>query len=135
MLIKRNNFMTTKARSVKKLGFSFLGAIAICTTAMAPNAFAGSNLLVDKTVTMKIYTAELQSEDGVQKIYAKLKKKAKSFCRSDGSALYYLNESVSDCSADLLGQFVQSADIAALKAYHLSEMSSADPKKFAFNTN
>lgn len=127
--------MTTKTRSVKKLGVSFLGTLAICTTAIAPNAFAGSNLLIDETVTVKIKTAELQSEEGVHKVYAKLKKRAKSFCRSNTSVLSYLNESVTECTDDLVKQFVQSADIAELKTYHLSKTSTAAPQKLALNTN
>lgn len=133
MLIKRNDFMASKARSVKKLGFSFLGTLAICTIAIAPNAFAENYPLVEKTVTMKIKITELKSEDGVQKVYAQLKKRAKSFCKSDSSALSYLNESVAECSDDLLEQFVQSADITELKAYHLAEASTAELQKYALN--
>ena len=134
MLIKRKNSMSLKAHSVKKQGSFVLATLALCTAAIAPNAYAVDGLLKSKVITAKFKMTELQSENGTQKVYAKLKKRAKSFCRSDSSALYYLNESVSDCQEDLLEQFVQSVDIAKLKAYHLAQTSKVTAKKYASNS-
>lgn len=134
MLIKRKNAMTPKATGVKKFSVSLLGTLALCTTALAPNAYASDSLLVDKTVTTTIKLSELQSEGGTQKVYAKLKKRASSFCIHDRHTLSYLKQSVAECTNDLVEQFIQSADIAELKAYHLSENTTALPRTYALNT-
>lgn len=133
MLIKRNDFMTSKARSVKKMGVALLSALAICTAAIAPAAFAGEIPLIERTVTVKFKHSDLQSEGGTQAVYAKLKKKSLRYCRKDSSTLLYLGQSKKECTADLLEQFIQNADIAELKTYHLSQKLGAETKKFALN--
>ena len=134
MLIKRKNSMSLKAHSVKKHGSLVLATLALCTAAIAPNAYAADGLLKETVVTVKFKMEELRSENGIEKVYAMLRKRAKSFCRSDTSALYYLNESVSECQEDLVEQFVQSVDIAALKSYHLSQTSKAATEQYALNS-
>ena len=90
--------MSLKAHSVKKHGSLVLATLALCTAAIAPNAYAADGLLKETVVTVKFKMEELRSENGTEKVYAMLRKRAKSFCRSDTSALYYLNESVSELS-------------------------------------
>jgi len=113
--------MATRARSVKKLGISLLGILALCTAAIAPSAFAGDTILMDKTVSVKFRLTELQAENGKQSVYSRLKKRAKSYCKADRGSLYYLGQSVKECTDDLLEQFIQNANVAELKAYHLSQ--------------
>jgi len=123
--------MASKTHSVKKLGASFIGAIAVCMFAITPVAFAGEAPLVSQTVSVKFRMTDLKAEDGTQKVYAKFSKKATSFCRADTPSLYYLGESISDCRDDLVKQFVQSANIEELTTYHLSQTSFASLKTLA----
>lgn len=133
MLIKRNEFMTSKARTVKKLGTSALAILAICTAAIAPEAFADDSPLVDRKVTVKFKLSELQAENGTHKVYAKLKSKSKAYCRADIPSLYYLGQSVAECTGDLMEQFIQNADIDTLTTYHLAQQSVTKTEKFALN--
>jgi len=135
MLIKRNDSMTSKARSVKKLGGSFLGALAMCTTAIAPAAFASESPLIEQTVTVKFKLSDLKEDNGTQAVYAKIRKRAISYCRKDFGSLLYLGQSKEECTADLLNQFIQNADVEPLKAYHIAQTSGAATKKFALNVN
>ena len=128
MLIKRNDFMTSKARSVKKMGVSLMSSLAICTAAIAPAAFAGDTPLIEQTVTVKFKLSDLQSEGGTQAVYAKLRKRSLSYCRKDSTSLLYLGQSIEECKADLLEQFIQNADIAELKTYHLTQKLGAEAK-------
>ena len=124
MLIKRNSFMSFGPRAVKKMTASALAGLAICTTAIAPAAFASSSPFVDTVVTVKIKLSDLEADDGAEKVYAQLKKRAKSFCRSDSETLNFFGQSVSECVDDLVGQFIESADVDALKVYHFSQQNS-----------
>lgn len=130
MLIKRNNFMPIRAHNVKKLTRQVLSLLALCTAAIAPAAFAGGFPVVDKTVNATFKLSELQAEDGSHKVYAKLKKRALSYCRTNSSVLRYYAQSKRECIDDLMTQFVESADIDVLNAYHLSQKSVATSKKF-----
>ena len=133
MLIKRNDFMTSKALSVKKMGVSLLSALAVCTAAIAPSAFAGDSPLIKQTVTAKFKLSDLKAENGAHLVYTKLKRRSLSYCRKDSASLLYLGQSKEDCTADLLEQFIQNADIAELKAYHLSQTSFASTRKYTSN--
>jgi len=135
MLKKRNNFMNTDAVSVKKIGRLALFALISSTAAIAPSAFASDSPLVDRVITVKFQVADLDAEDGVEKVYAKLRKRAKSSCRSDMPALYYLNQRVSECTADLLDQFVTSAKIEKLQAYHDAKTTPVETLQLAFKDN
>lgn len=125
--------MTSKAPSVKKMGVSLLSTLAICTAAIAPAAFAGDTPLIERTVKVKFKLSDLQSEGGTQAVYAKIRKRSLSYCRNDSATLLYLGQSKKECTADLLEQFIQNADIAKLKTYHLTQKLSANSKKLALN--
>ena len=127
--------MTTKARSVKKRGVSLLSALAVCTAAIAPAAFAGESPLFEQTVTVKFKLSDLEKDNGTQAVYAKIRKRAISYCRKDSASLLYLGQSKEECTADLLNQFIQNADVKPLKTYHLAQKSGAATKKFALNKN
>jgi len=132
MLIKRKDSMRNRDRGVKKIGLYIMGTIALCSTTIAPSAFA-SNYFVDRTVTVKFKTSELQSESGTEKVYTKIKKKAKSFCRADSYSLYYRDETVQECADDLVEQFIDSANINTLTEFHLSQISVAESEQYASN--
>lgn len=133
MLIKRNNFMTAGNCRVKKLTRAGFVTLALSATAIAPTAFASDNLLRTKVVTAKIHLTDLQVEGGIDKVYAKLKKRAKHFCRADRSSLQYLDQSVEDCTADLMAQFVESADVDILKTFHLAQQPVTTTTQLASN--
>lgn len=117
MSIKRNTVMNRASRSVKKFAAPLLPAIVLC--AVAPNAFASPiGHMVDKTVSVSFSLSELDAADGTSAVYAKLEKRAASFCKADKLSLRFLDQTVEDCVADLVNQFVDSADISELSAYH-----------------
>lgn len=127
--------MTFAAQPVKKMAVPVLSTLALCTTALAPSAYASGTRLIEKTVTVEIRLSDLKTETGMAAAYAKIKKRAKSFCRSDIGTLQYLEQSKADCMADLVNQFVESADVAALKAYHKAQMSVDSTKVAEFYKN
>jgi len=133
MTTKRNDNMNFAARRVKKVALSALGLLAMSTSAIAPNAFANEAGLVDKTVTVKFSLTELHAPEGSKKIYAKLKKRAMSFCRADKETLRYLDQSLAQCADDLVDQFVQSANIATLTDYHRVQSGQARPVQLVSN--
>ena len=119
MSIKRNTIMNSGTRSVKKLAAPLLSALVLGTSAIAPNAMASPIApMVDKTVSVTFKMSELDAAGGTSAVYAKLEKRAKSYCKADRFSLKILDQSVEDCVADLVDQFVDSADISKLSAYH-----------------
>lgn len=135
MLIKRNDFMTSGLRPVKKMAVSLLSTLAICTAAMAPAAFAADPVLTDRTVTVKFNLSDLEAENGVEKVYKKIKKRAKSYCRADRRSVIYLEQTVTQCANDLMNQFIENADIDSLIAFHLAKNPEAPIKMAALKTN
>jgi len=121
MLIKRKNFMAPKAGNVKKLGTSALGIFAVSMVAIAPAASANDTIMKDRTISVKFLSSDLAVNNGAQNVYAKLEKKAKSYCRRDSYSLSFLKQSHKECADDLLNQFIQSVNIPALNAYHLAQ--------------
>ena len=119
MLTKRNIVVINAPATVKKVAAATLSAIIMGT---APLAYGMSTPLVGKTVSVKFNLSELEAEDGAAKVYDKLKRKAVSYCMSDRSALRYLDQTVAECAADLVDQFVENADVAELTAFHLAQV-------------
>lgn len=133
MTTKRNDTMNFAARRVKKVAKSAFGFLALATGAIAPNAFANGALLVDRTVSVKFSLTELRAPQGPEKIYAKLEKRAMSFCRADKATLRYLDQSLAECANDIVDQFVQSVNIIALTDYHKAQTNQARPVQIASN--
>lgn len=132
MLIKRNRFMTTPSSGVKKLRAISLAALVTATSAIAPSAFTFDDNLTERTITVKFDRADLASDSGVQYIYGRLHRTAKSACRADRGTLSYFKQTLSDCTADLMDQFIVSADVESLSSYHAAQ-SSTDVKSYASN--
>lgn len=131
MLIKRKNLMTSRAGFVKKLACSSLAATALSAAFIAPASAAENSLLVNKTVSVKFKISDLKADGGNDKVYAKLKHRATSFCRADNATLQYFAQSKTECVEDLMDQFIDSANIETLKTIHLSQKSLAPVKKYA----
>ncbi|MGJ8562038.1 MAG: UrcA family protein [Alphaproteobacteria bacterium] len=131
MLNKRPSTMSSKFRTVKKIGVSLLAIAGTCTAAIAPNAFAGSTSLVDQTITAKFRVSDLNAENGTQTVYAQLEKKAKRACRADQTTLNYTGQNMAACVTDLMDQFVESANFKSLLAYHQSLQTPDAPQELA----
>lgn len=134
MSIKRNTFMNSVSQQVKKTSATTVGLLVLCTSSIAPSAFAGEgNLLVEETIVVKFEAKELQTFEGTEKVYKKLKRRAKSACKADRLVVQYLDQSQRECAADLVNQFVTSANIQELTSFHQSTTSGSAPVKVAIN--
>jgi UrcA family protein len=133
MLTKRNDLMTTAARGVKKTGITLLSALAISTAVAAPSAHAFDTQWVETTVKVRFNKSDLQAEGGLEQVYEKLERKASRACTSDKTSVAALGQTLAQCEADLLSQFVESADIQKLSTYHQSQASLQTTKKYALN--
>lgn len=123
MLIKRHSVLIDARQTVKKVSAGFVSAILLSTAAIAPAAFASDGPLVDVPVSVKFHLSDLEAEDGTQKVYDKLKRKAISSCMSDRAALRYLKQTAAECAANLVDQFVANADVPELTAFHEAQIS------------
>lgn len=134
MSIKRNTFMNSVSQQVKKTSATTVGLLVLCTSSIAPSAFAGEGrIFVDETVTVKIETKEFQTPEGTEKVYKKLKRRAKSACKADRIVVQFFGQSERECAADLVNQFITSADIQELTSLHQSSTSGTAPVKVATN--
>ncbi len=121
MLIKRRFSMPSLSQSVKKMAACCLALMTANAVAIAPSASASETLLVEKTVTVKFRLSDLEVKNGVEKTYGKIKKRAKSYCRADRSTLHYTGQSWRECAADLVDQFIESADVQELTEFHAGQ--------------
>ncbi len=126
MLIKRSNLMTSKPRTVKFSAIALTLLTGISTSLSAVPAHADNSMLTERKVTVKFSTSDIQDYEGVKKTYAKLEKRAKSACRSDSATLFFTGQSVQDCAADLMEQFLRTANIDVLNNYHVSKSEASD---------
>jgi len=121
MLIKRTVSIISPSTLVKTFGRTTAIVLAASTLGFATQASAFGGPMVDRVVTVKLKKSELMAPDGVEKSYAKLKVRAERFCNSIDSTLYLTGETVDECAAELITQFVESAGFEALEAYHSSQ--------------
>ena len=77
--------------------------------------------MVERVVTVKLKMSELEAPNGVETVYAKLKTKAERYCAADAATLYITGETVTECTTELLTQFVESTGIESLETYHLAQ--------------
>lgn len=118
MLIQQFTKLSEKSRLVN---IALACAVTLTLGLTTPvSAQAWENSQVSKEVLkVKFSRAELSSPEGLSTIYLRLEKKAKRACRlgqnlDETGALI----SKSACTENLLSQFVESADIDILTAYH-----------------
>ena len=90
--------------------------LAALGTTMAPAAFASSA----DNVSVEIDTRYLETDWGVEKVYATLTHKAESACVTSSSRDISARKFERDCMSDLLDDFIESADIEKLTTYHAS---------------
>lgn len=118
MLTKRTKIMPLSGAAVKKTSCTALTFLILSTFSIAPVAYASNGPFTDVAISVKFKLSELGTEDGPQKVYEKFIAKAISSCRWDKKTLKVLDQTVDQCAAALVEQFVTSADIASLTAYH-----------------
>jgi len=121
MLIKSPVSVISPSSLVKTLGRTTAVVLAASALGFATQASAYGGTLVDRVVTVKLKKSELAAPDGIEKSYTKLKVRAERFCNSIDSTLYLTGESVDQCAAELLTQFVETAGLEVLEAYHSSQ--------------
>jgi len=121
MLIKRTVPMVSPSILVKTFGRTAAVVLATSTLAFATQASAFGGTMIDRVVTVKLKKSELMAPNGVEESYTKLKVKAERFCNSIDSTLYLTGETVDQCASELLTQFVESAGLEVLEAYHSSQ--------------
>lgn len=121
MLIKRTVSMISPSTLVKTFGRTTATFLAASTLGFATQASAFGGTMIDRVVTVKLKKSELMAPDGIEKTYTKLKVRAERFCNSIDSTLYLTGETVDECAAELMTQFVESAGFEALEAYHSSQ--------------
>ena len=121
MLNKRTAYIKTPLPAVKKLGRSIALVAAAGTLAIANASFANPSLTTEQVITFEIQMSDFDEPNGTAKVYEKLKAKAKRVCRADRSTLDFYGQTVSECTQDLLVQFVASAGLPNLQSYHSSQ--------------
>ena len=122
MLTQHLKYVKPSFQAVK-----FLTATAIisATAALLPltaQASPGLGYVVQQKYSVKFERALLESDTGLKQIYTTLRKKAERACKfgravdQDGEVI-----SKSDCISDMVDQFVESADVITLTAYHMEQ--------------
>lgn len=119
MFIKRNASLFSTLASVKRFGRMAAATLSLCMVAAPASAF--SPYLVERAVTVRFKVSDLSTPKGVQKAYDILKTKAERYCEADNETRDLLGETVSECTTDLLTQFVKSTGIESLEAHHLAQ--------------
>lgn len=122
MLTQHFKYLTPKSRSVKFMTATAIALAAMTATPMAAQASPDFESIKTTEYSVKFNRAMLESDAGIQQVYLALQKKAKKACK--------IGKSISDdgdflskeaCVNDMLNQFVRSADISTLTAYHMDK--------------
>lgn len=121
MLIKRNNFMTSKVNAVKKSRVVPAIVAGVLAMTFGHSAQAQSPSVTGQVITAKFLAKDLQTKEGTQSVYASLEKKAKRSCRISNSVMQVGYKWRKNCADDLVDQFITSAGIESLQAYHLAQ--------------
>lgn len=106
-------------KSTKFVKLTALIVMAGLTAQAAQAAQADESQLKTKVVTVKFDAALLESPKGVEKVYKRLKRRAKIACDGSNSVLIPF-KTVRDCQTSMVDQFVVSADKSVLTQYHES---------------
>lgn len=122
MLTQHLKYVTPKLRNVKFLAAAAIASAAISMTPMTAQASPGFDSIKTTKYSAKFDREMFQSDAGLQQVYLTLQKKAQKACKV-GRAIGKSGEiiSKSECVTDLLDQFVESAGVTTLTAYHLDQ--------------
>lgn len=119
MLTQHLKYVTLKFRSVKFLPAAAIAAASVMVMPMTVQASPSLESIVTTKYSAKFDREMFKSEAGIQQIYLTLQKKAKKACKI-GSAVNDDGDRISkkECAIDLLDQFVETAGVTTLTAYH-----------------
>ena len=122
MLIQHFKYVTSSVQTVKFLTASAMASAAIFCAPMTAQASPGLDNIVTEKYSAKFNRALFETETGLEKVYSALLKKAQRAC-TVGRAVNDEGEVISkaECISDMLNQFVESADVTTLTAYHLEQ--------------
>jgi len=123
MLTQHLKLVTLKLRCVKFMTAAAIASAAIMVTPMTAQASPGFDSIKTTKYSAKFNREMFQSDAGLQQVYLTLQKKALKACKS-GRAINQMGEVISkaECASDLLDQFVESAGVTTLTAYHLDQV-------------
>jgi len=122
MLTQHLKYVTPKLRSVKFMTALALASASVTLVPMTAQASPGLDSIKATEYSAKFNREMFKSEAGIQQVYLTLQKKAQQACKvgkaidSDGEII-----SKSECITDMLDQFVESADMTVLTAYHADQ--------------
>lgn len=112
----QNKLTNTVHRPRNKVNaFAMVACIAAIGFASVP---AQANIVSADTVTTRIDGYLLNSENGAQRVYKKLSKRAQNACTSSGHQTLHDRRINDACAAGLLNDFVVDLNDARVTAYH-----------------
>ena len=122
MLTQHLKYVKPSLQTVKFLTATAMISATAALLPLTAQASPGLENIVQTKYSVKFERALLESDTGLQQVYITLRKKAKTACKV-GRAVGHDGEiiSKSECISDLVGQFVESADITTLTAYHMEQ--------------
>ena len=123
MLTQHLKYVKPSLQTVKFLTATTMMSATVALLPLTAQASPGLENIVQKEYSVKFERALLESETGLKQIYTTLQRKAKSACkfgkavdRQDGEIL-----SKSECISDMVDQFVESAGVTTLTAFHMEQ--------------
>lgn len=119
MLIQHFKYVTPSLQTVKFLAVSAITSTAILCAPMTAQASPGLENIVTTKYSAKFDRALFESDAGLKQVYSALLKKAERVCKT-GRTVNEVGDVISkaECVTDMLNQFVESADVTTLTAYH-----------------
>lgn len=102
------------ARNIKRVKTMAAVAIVAALSSMPAQAIE----FQDTVYKITIKKDELTTETGIENVYDRFQHKARKACRSAGPYPTGYRTPKSDCISDLIDQFVTSAQVPELAAYH-----------------
>lgn len=113
MLIKQNTQSTPRRSGVNIFAAALLSA-GLAFSAIPANAYIPKSSKVE----IKINTVDLESEAGVQRVYAYMADQAEQSCETAGRTNIAVRQYEQECTASLLSSFVDDVNNARLTNYH-----------------
>ena len=122
MLTQHLKYLKPSLRTVKFLTAATMIPASVVLLPLTAQASPGLESVVQQKYSVKFERALLESETGLRQIYTALQSKAKKACKI-GKAVSQDGEiiSKSECISDMLDQFVESADVTTLTAFHMEQ--------------
>lgn len=93
---------------------------AAFTTVISTPTFASAKSFSDegRLVSAKFSASLTQTPQGLRKVYRQLQKQASFACKGESSSRLSSYRSSKECADDIMSQFIQDADLAALTQLH-----------------